>query len=231
MSDTTDSTAPASEPNHGAQDGATGSGVDGASAGTLPAGSLAGGGDSWENAARDWQSKHDRLAARMNQLEGQLSQGYADNGVGEEDADGIFEFDPDAYARSIEERFAHRIEMREAANSLRDEFGYADGDLFKRAHEFQDVDALRAALQASHGRVAGEVERAVAEREASLRAEMSQKYGVRFETPVDGGQAPSADPSVDQIRAMSIHEQIAFDQANPGVIDRVLRQASVPHTV
>lgn len=227
MSDTTDSTAAASEPNHGAQDGATGSGYDGGAGGTPDAGALAAGGDAWEARARDWQGKHDRLAARLNQLEGQLAQSDAGNGVGEPDAEGIFEFDPDAYARSIEERFAHRIEMREAANALREEFGYADGDLFKRAHEFQDVDALRAALQTSHGRVAGEVERAVAEREASLRAEMSQKYGLRFETPVDGGQAPSADPSIDQIRAMSIHEQIQFEQANPGVIDRVLRQASL----
>jgi len=226
VSDDAGTTLGTSEPNPAAPSGAQGSGGDGGTGGSADAGSLAAGdGSAWEARAREWQGKHDRLASELNQVRADLD-GIRGTGVGEPDANGVIEFDPDVFAARLEERWTKRSELRDAAAALRGEFGYADDDIFAYAQEFDSVDALRAAAEASHARTQARVDSAVAEREAALRAEVTQKYGVRFDTPVTGGQSPSGDPSIADIQAMSLREQIVFEDENPGVIDRVIRQAS-----
>jgi hypothetical protein len=161
------------------------------------------------------------MRSELESLRGQNG-GY---GNGQPDDQGVYEFDPEAFAQHLEDRFAKRAELREAAGALRSDYGYANDDLFRHAHEFESVDAFKAAVQADHERVEGLVARTAAEREQALKDQITEKYGVRFDTPTDGGQAPSGDPTPAQINSMSFAEQREFEAANPGVIERVIRQA------
>jgi hypothetical protein len=227
VSDDAGTTLGTSESNQDAPGGANGSDDDGGTGGSADAGSLAAGEDSaWETRAREWQGKHDRLASQVSEMRRELDS-QRGSGVGEPDEDGVIEFDPDLFAARLEERWQKRSDLRDAAGTLRDQYRYADQDLFAYAQEFDSVEALEHALRASHERTQELIQSEVAEREAALRAEVTQKYGVRFETPVDGGQAPAGDPSIVQIAQMNLREQVEFEAANPGVIDRVLRQSGI----
>lgn len=122
------------------------------------------------------------------------------------------------------------LEIRDLRTELKDEFGEADPALFKADPlKFESGEAYRLAVARSHEARKEQREKFEREAEERVRARYAEKYGpLGDETPApatgDAGVVPEPTPA--QIAAMSITEQMAFEEANPGVIDRVLAKHS-----
>jgi hypothetical protein len=174
--------------------------------------------------ARSFQSAKDQAEARAAALEAELAALRDGNQNGEAAAPPL---NPELIVSQLESRMAHREEMRATANALRGEFPEADWDRFSDPTKFESADALRAAVEASHNSIKSRVDAAFAAREQALIGEIKAKYGIDL-TPAapEGAGAPSGDPSIEQIAAMSFAEKAEFDREHPGVIARVLRSAT-----
>jgi hypothetical protein len=217
-------TTPASEGNPG-----TGS-PEGSGAGTQAvADTFAAEREQYEGRVRSFQSEADRAKARVAELEQQLAARSAggDGGAGS-DPGTTSAFDPDVIVSELESRMSHRTEMRTAAAALESEFEYADPDILAKAHEYESVEALKAAVEESHSAVASFRDSIREETRAEVLAEIQAKYGIQIEAPPPAdASVPAGDPTLEQIASWTFQQEREFDAANPGVIDRVLRSAQV----
>lgn len=178
--------------------------------------------EQYEGRVRSFQSEADRAKARVAELEAQIA---ASAGAGNTPS-AESGFDPDVIVSQLESRMTHRTEMREAAASLEQEFEYADPDILARANEFESAEALRSAIEEGHNAVVAFRDSIREETRAEVLAEVREKYGIQIEAPPPAdATAPAGDPTIEQIASWSFAEERAFDAANPGVIDRVLRSA------
>lgn len=218
----TTSTAPASEANQ-----VTPGSADGAGTGTqAPADSFAAEREQYEGRVRSFQSAADRAQARVAELEAQLAASTGGAGGASNDSGAATAFDPDVIVNQLESRMTHRTEMRSAAAALEQEFEYADPDVLARAHEFESAEALRAAVEEQHNAVVAFRDSIREEERATVLREVAERYGIQIEAPPPAdATVPSGDPTIEQIASWSFAEERAFDAANPGVIDRVLRSA------
>lgn len=130
-------------------------------------------------------------------------------------------FDPEGFRRQLLTDVFGATALAREAEVLRGQFEYADPSLFDAdvLPEFGSVEALRTAVEADHNRVKAIVE-------AKLAAATPAPAGGQPSPLGPGnpaGQTPAGDPTASQLAAMSPSELYVFEQANPGVIDRVLR--------
>lgn len=144
-------------------------------------------------------------------------------------------FDPDGFRRQLLTDVYSATALRESVATLRTEFPNADPSFYDAdmLMEFDSPEALRAVVEADHKRVQSIVEAAVA---AALAAAGVQQGGqgqgqAQGGSPLGpgnpGGAVVTGDPTIQQLMAMSFAEQDAYEKANPGVIERVLRAAGM----
>lgn len=212
----------------GAGDGAGASEGDPAAAGAGDAGASSDGGSGGTQGASDggvaaFEARIARQEATIRQLQADRDRAVAQLAKGGESGSGQ-SFDPDVVVASLEERFEKRATMKEAAMEFAasDKFKYADKAILKRAVEFDSPEALEAALEASHRSTASVIEAAVQEERAAFLKEVEEKYGVRVAPAGEKSEEKSADPTIEQIEAMSLEQMGEFESKNPGVIARVL---------
>lgn len=222
MTDTA-TTPPASEDNP-----TPGSSGDGTGGGTQTgADTFAAEREQFESRVRSFQGEKDRAEARANGLQAELDALKSGNG-GDGGGTPAPVFDADLIVSNLEERLVRRQELSTAASTLKSEFDLADPALFdpKKVAEFASVEAFKEAVESSHRVTASLVDARVATRESALRTEFAEKYGITLPPPASTGEAPSGDPTVDQIVAMSFSEKARYEAEHPGVMARVLRSAS-----
>jgi len=175
----------------------------------------------FETRVRHEQGRADRAEARIKELEAKMSEAQTPTPPAAEKP-----VDPEQIVAQALSRFRATEDLRSAAKDLRGEFEYADESLFDKAEDFESPEALRAAAEASHGRVASLVTEAVEKATADLHAEMKTKYGIDLapSTPQgEEGKTPAGDPTIEQLQSMPFSEMAALD---PEVVDRVLRSAT-----
>lgn len=177
--------------------------------------------------SRAFQSELDRTKVRLDELEKKATEGKPTNDGGESDRGPGF--DPAEFERRLLTNVYGAAEKARAAEALRQQFPHADSSLFTagKLAEFGSVDALRIAVEDSHNRVASILTEGRAAIEEQVRKEFAEKYGIK-DDPVggSGSEGTVGDPTVDQIRAMTLQDQLELEKKNPGVIKRVLRSAS-----
>lgn len=108
--------------------------------------------------------------------------------------------------------------------SLKTEFPYADPALLtaEQVATYGSPEALRIAVEADHNRVAAVVKAAEDAKEIALKGALAGQSPLGPVAP----PAPGVDPTVDQLNAMLKDGTFdAFEAANPGVADRVMRAA------
>jgi hypothetical protein len=171
---------------------------------------------------RSAQSARDRLNAEIAQLEARRAEANRqDDGAADQ---------PLTRAELLEtlaerDRIAsHRETMAGAVPGLREKFGFADAELFDRANEFDSVEALSAAAEASHTRVADLVASARSEEREAVLADVAAKYGINV-APANPPQNTDAEMTLDKFRALSFAEQGKFEREHPEVVDALLRSA------
>jgi hypothetical protein len=220
----TTSTAPASDANPG-----TGS-ADGADAGTqATADTFAGEREQYESRVRSFQSEADRAKAEAASLRAQLEARDAGGAGGSgSDQSAAPQFDPDTFVSELESRMTHRQTMREAAAALQTEFEFADEDALARAHEFESPEALRAAIEEGHNAIAEWRNTIREEARNEFLSEFATKYGVQIEAPpTSDSSTPAGEPDLGTWNSWSISDQAAYEAANPGFTNRLLRSINV----
>ena len=179
--------------------------------------------EQYEARVRSFQSEADQAKARLAAMERELAEAKAPP-VEREDGS----VDLEAFAARLYSDFDRISTLKSTAASLRSEFDLADPSYFDPEYvkQFDNADALRAAVQADHNRVARLVDERAAAKEAALRSEMAEKYGIRIDSPAGGeGSTPAGEMSVVEFARLGYAEQTRLEQENPGITDRILRNA------
>ena len=128
-----------------------------------------------------------------------------------------------------------RVEMRRAAelqtsvSSLREQFPYANPDIFARVDSFDSVEQFAQAVGDSHQHVAAMINPAIEAGVAKVRADYEAKYGPLVTAGSPGGSqegTPEGLPqSVAAYQALSWSEKDKLDRDHPGILDRLTAQA------
>ena len=204
--------------------GASGSGSasEGSATGTqTDSGSLGSAQDSGlEARVRSEQSRADRAEARIRELQAQLAAPKTDT-------------DSSQSATGVTAQDIHTaMQMYSSVESIKADFPEADAALFGDLSQYGSVDALRATAQRSHEARKAARDAMRAEVEKDIRAKYAEQYGElrNDEAPPSGGNAPEGLPTAAQLNAMSFAERDAFEKANPGATQRILR-ASTPNAL
>ena len=170
-----------------------------------------------EARARDQQSRADKAEADRQRLEARIAE--LEKPAPTENSEAA----PLTAEQIRRETFAaQQIVM--AAPTLKDEFTEADPAIFgERLVEFESVEALRAAAEASHSKRKAEADALREKVEAEVRKEFAEKHGIELELgpPEPTDSTPTGDPTLDQLNKMSQDELDALEKARPGVISRV----------
>jgi hypothetical protein len=133
-------------------------------------------------------------------------------------------FDPQAFETQLLGKVLGATALSTEAVKLQAEFPHADPSLFtaEKLAQFGSPEALRAAAEADHTRIANAVAAAKAEAEAAATAALA---GAGSPLGPIAPPTPGADPTVDQLAALRPSELAEYEAANPGVIDRVMKTA------
>jgi len=168
---------------------------------------------------RDLQSAKDRTAAELAKAQAELAKLKG----GGNEATQSAPLDTRAFYAEV----AKFGQLDSTAKSLKDagKYEYADEAIYAKATEYDSVEALEAALKASHDAKAAVIEAAVEAKVAAKLAEAEGKYGVKLNAPATAAAPPAGEPSVDQWASMSMDEQDAWEAKVPGITDRMIRSA------
>ena len=133
-------------------------------------------------------------------------------------------FDPQAFEAQLLGKVLGATALSTEATKLQAEFPHADPSLFtaERLAQFGSPEALRAAAQADHARIATAVAAATAEAEAKAAAALA---GAGSPLGPIAPPTPGTDPTTQQLAQMSTTELDAYMAANPGVVERVMAGA------
>lgn len=223
---------PASESHQdGAGAPASGSAPDGSGGTESAADTFAAERERLEARARAEQGRADQNAARAAELERQLAEARGAAGGAEDEGEASPKADPAVEALTAEVKSLQRAirwtnELSPLVESLKGEFGHADPSLFtrERASRFDTPESLRAAIEASHEERKTFGESYAEGQLAALRQQYAEQFGLTLATPPanGGGDAPSGDPTPEQLARMSIAE---LDELGEEVVNRVLRTA------
>jgi len=133
-------------------------------------------------------------------------------------------FDPEAFEAQLLGKVLGATALSTEATKLQAEFPHADPSLFTadRLAQFGSPEALRAAAQADHSRIANAIAAATAEAEAKATAALA---GAGSPLGPIAPPTPGTDPTTQQLAQMSTTELDAYMAANPGVVERVMAGA------
>lgn len=211
-----ESTAAASEGDQTASgEAATGASGDGGSGTETGADAFAAERERLEAARRDLQSERDRLRSELDSLKSQ--------GSGEGESTQPSSTDPRALAREVAAEVRREMAVESEKARLQADSAFADADSAIYERNFSSPEELRAAVEASAQANKAKIDARV---EAELKTKLekaAKQYGFQLQTPPDSGQAPTGDPTLAQLKAMSMDE---FDKVPSEVVDRVLRTAN-----
>ena len=115
---------------------------------------------------------------------------------------------------------AQRIIAAEA--SLREQYPSADASIYDRIDQFESVEALSAAVEASHSRKESEAKALRDKIEDEVRREFAEKHGIELGPPEPVDSTPTGDPTVEQLGRMTQPELDALEKARPGLIAKVM---------
>lgn len=128
-----------------------------------------------------------------------------------------------------------RAEMRRATElqtsvaSLKEQFPYANPDLFARVDSFDSVEQFAQAVGDSHQHVAAMINPAIEAGIAGVRSQYEAKYGPLVTAGSPGGSqegTPDGLPqSIAAYQALSWAEKDKIDRDHPGLLDRLTAQA------
>lgn len=107
--------------------------------------------------------------------------------------------------------------------ALKTEFPHADPSLFSadKVAAFGSPEALRAAVEADHSRIAAIVAAAETAKEEALKAALAGSSPLGPVAPPVAG----VDPTPEQLNKLTPLELDAYMKANPGVVERVMSAA------
>lgn len=198
------------EPGTGGDGGAGG---DGGSGGGAPADSFAGERDRLTKAARDNQSRADRLQAELDRIRAAAS--------GQPEPKG------DEPARTSTD-VGLLFDLRDERDALKAEFGEdADPTILSRYRDFSSPEELRMAVEQRVDAAKALRERLEREAEERIRKQYEERHGPLKQEPAGGNSGSTGLPSIEQLAAMSVRELDEVDAKHgAGTVERILADAT-----
>lgn len=201
---------------------ASGSTVDGSSGGTQPTGdTFSAERQQFESRVRSEQGRADKAEARIRELEAKLAGGKS-GGDG-----GASQGDPAVMALQgqIEAmgQMLRQATLSPVANTLRGEFDLAaEFGIFDDIDGFESPEAMRAAGESTQAKLKGIVDARVSAAVDEALGKVAAEHGIRLTpAPVDGGDAPAGDPTIEDIARGGLAALPEDD-----VLDRALRSVN-----
>jgi hypothetical protein len=171
-----------------------------------------------ESTNRTLQAAKDRAEAENARLKAQL-EGKGDGG------------EPKSESAMTSDDFLALLDRRDTllqtASSLKEQFPLADPSLFSKATSYESPEALRVAVEESHGAKQAEKDAVRASVEAEVRAQYAEKFGeLPASPPDDDGGSGAGALTPEQARGMSFSEIDAFvAEHGQEAWDRIVRSS------
>lgn len=173
-------------------------------------------GDPAELARREWQARHDRVAAEKAALERRLA---------ELESNRTPAFSLEDIDARVSQALLRTQQLTGLASSLRDKYpdvATLRPQLFEGLHRYDSPEAFEAAVEAEAQSLTAALQARDEAREREIRERYEKAYG-RIVPPVASETAPSGLPTPDQLAEMTQDELDAVEaEYGEGVIDRIL---------
>ncbi len=174
-----------------------------------------------EAKARDQQSRADKAQAELDRLKAQIAEQQAPAPTDNPEPAPVIDL-----AQVRREALAGSLtaqEMAATVPTLKDAFPEADPAIYQRLVEFESVESLRAAVEASHSKRKADADALREKVEAEVRQDFAEKYGIEAElrAPEPDAKPGDGEPTLEQLNAMSIPELQALEAKSPGITRRI----------
>jgi len=177
------------------------------------------------------QSELDRVESQRRSTQAELDRLRAAQARSKPDAapvDTPKGFDPDAFRSQLLGQVYGATALMQSVPELRQKFPNADPSLFSAdvLSEFGSVEALAAAVEADHNRVAGLIDSQKATIEAEVKARFVEAYGQEPPTGPATTPVSTGAKSVAELSKMSIAELDEYEKSNPGKAEALAKAAA-----